>query len=255
MNFFIFCLFIFTTLSSECTHGEFELCTSNKCSISWDLALLTTTYVPEFCTGKCCELPTRLGEMTDGFSMHGWWPSFTDGGMPACCTYTTSREQVKKVIESDDALLDEIAYYWPSLSKCHFIEYEYDKHGTCFGDVYVGDNGVKQYIYAAIKLLKATDAWNVMKKAGAVADGKTTISKQTLKNALAKQLGVENAVIFRCNNNKYVSEVRYCTSVLAGNVENPYFMECSSKLLSKDNCDDNVVFREKVSYEAAGCDY
>ena len=95
MNFILFTFFIFTVFASECTHGEFTMCTSNTCAISWYLVVLSTTYVPEFCSSKCCDLPTRLGEMTDGFSMHGWWPQFTDGGMPACCPYTTSREQVQ----------------------------------------------------------------------------------------------------------------------------------------------------------------
>ena len=150
----IILFFFISTFASECTHGEFTYCSSNKCAISWDLVLLATTWVPQFCSSKCCDMPKRLGQMTDGFTMHGWWPSFSTGGMPACCPYTTSKTEVQNVIESDESLLDEIAYYWPSLSSCHFIEYEYDKHGTCLGDVYMGDSGVKGYIRAAIKLLK-----------------------------------------------------------------------------------------------------
>ncbi|BFU20673.1 ribonuclease, putative [Entamoeba histolytica HM-1:IMSS-B] len=251
---FILLSLIALCYAEQCVHDEFELCTSNNCRVTWDFVLLVTTWPGEFCKTKCCDMPTRLGQMTDGFTMHGWWPSFSSGSMPACCKYATSRAEVQKVIESDPALLDDIAFYWPSLSRCHFIEYEYDKHGVCLTDVYTGENGAKDYVNAAIKLIKQADAWNVFKSAGAVADGKTKISKKVLLNALAKKIGVENAAYFRCSSNS-VSELRYCTTVLVSDKANPMFQRCTDKVLRKDNCGDEITFAPQLQLTPTGCDY
>ncbi|ELP92927.1 extracellular ribonuclease LE precursor, putative [Entamoeba invadens IP1] len=252
-------LFLITTLLfsayADCSHGQFELCTSNNCKVTWDFVLLVTTWPGYFCSTKCCDSPTRLnGVMTDGFTMHGWWPSFSSGSMPACCTYATNRTNVKSTVEADNDFLDEVAYSWPSLSNCEFFLYEYDKHGVCLTNIYKGVEGPKQYGRAAMKLLKTADAWTVFKAAGAVADGKTAINKQTLLNALGKQIGVTNAAYFRCSGD-YVSELRYCTSVQSFDIDNPYFQECTSKVLSKDNCGSSVIFMKELSLTPSGCGY
>ncbi|KAL7716547.1 Extracellular ribonuclease LE [Entamoeba marina] len=245
---------VFTTLASDCEHGSFELCTSNKCNIVWDLVLLVATWPGYFCTTKCCDMPSSVNAIKSGFTMHGWWPSFSSGSMTACCNYQTNRTYVEKLVESNQVLLENVAYNWPSLSKCQFVLYEYDKHGVCLGNVYDDDNGPVDYINSAIKLLNQANAWKVFSENGVIADGVTKYSKAWLKELMKEQLGVEDSVYFRCSGD-YVSEMRYCTNVYKFDKYNPFFQKCTSQLLKKDNCGDDVIFYPEPVLDNTGCPY
>ena len=106
-----------------------------------------------FCTEFCCDLPKGQSSMSTGFLMHGWWPNF-EVGYPACCQNSYNPSDISSLVESDATMKQNIQYYWPSLAKCKFFDYEFAKHGTCISNYYSGAEGVKRYFNAAISLMK-----------------------------------------------------------------------------------------------------
>jgi len=181
--------------------------------------------------------------------MHGWWPNFVSG-YPSCCQSPYTDDQVSSMITGD--FKEKLAYYWPSLTKCKFFNYEYDKHGTCVTDVYDGSQGPVDYANAAIKIMTDHDMWELFQRNGVVADGKTGYQKSWLKELVAKEIGVENAVYFTCSS-KNLSELRLCTSVSKSNKSNPQFISCPD--FKQETCGDTIVFQPEPSFTDTGCDY
>ena len=250
-----FLLFISTALSAECSHGTYSMCSSNSAAVTWDYVLHVQTWAGYFCSTKCCDLPSTTMDVHEGFTMHGWWPNFISG-YPSCCKQSDFTDaEVTSMIESDSTLKKDLAYYWPSFTKCHFFQYEYDKHGTCIQDMYAGLTGVKNYANAAMNFMKNHDIWSIFKKNGVTADGSTKYSKSWLKQLVQNEFGVQNCVFFTCSSN-YLSEMRICTTVSKANQNEPTVIECPGTVIEdQETCGDNIVFYKLLSLTESGCEY
>ncbi|KAL7717623.1 Ribonuclease DdI [Entamoeba marina] len=224
---FLFCCPRFECIA-DCSHGSFSLCSSHNTQVSYDYALHVQTWVGNFCYKKCCDLPSTTMAIRTGFTMHGWWPEFNSGGYPSCCK----------------TLMERISYNWPSLSKCQFVNYEYDKHGTCLSDVYDGATGPKDYMNAAMDFQNNYDIWQWFQDEGVVADGSTSFDKEFLRGIIEKNSGW-----------KYLTEMRICTNVNKFDKTNPYFVQCSSSVLDDESCGSSIVFEKDPILTDAGCSY
>ena len=248
----MFILLLIASAFAACSHKNFASCSSYNTKPSYDYMLHVQTWRGQFCSEKCCDLPKGDGSINPGFQMHGWWPQFTSG-YPSCCQTETKADAVTKMIKSDSDMKKKIQYYWPSLSKCKFFEYEYTKHGTCVSNYYSGSTGPKKYLNGAIYLLQQSDLWNTFKNAGAVADGRTSISKETLRNAVKSKVGA-NSALFICSGSK-LSEVRLCTDLNLNDLEHPKFIDCPSNIYREESCGSNIIFAKELSLKPVGCDY
>ncbi|KAL7719675.1 Ribonuclease [Entamoeba marina] len=248
-------MFLFVLIASAlaaCSHKNFSPCSSGSTSPSHDLMLHVQTWPGYFCSSHCCDMPTALGEMRSGFTMHGWWPEYFSG-YPSCCKNSYNTTYLKKVIDNDQQLKEDIAYNWPSLTKCLFVEYEYMKHGTCISDIYGGADGPKDYMNSAIYLLNKYDLWKVFQNAGVIADGSTKYSKDMLSKAVQEAYGTDSAV-FMCSGSK-LSEIRLCSNVDSDDKYNPYFIDCPTSIKNGESCGSTIVFEEEPNLSPYGCEY
>ena len=247
--------FLFISFTFACKHGEFSRCAKNNAAVSWDYVLHVQTYSSQFCIENCCDLPNATMDIHPGFTIHGWWPNFVSG-YPSCCKQTEfSDDDVTAMIDSDTTLKNDLAYYWPSLTKCHFFQYEYDKHGTCIQDMYAGLTGVKNYANAAMNFVKNHDIWQIFLKNGVQADGKTAYSKSWLKQLIHDEFGVENCVFFTCSKDHLV-DMRICTTVTKTNQNEPTVIECPGTIIETDEkCGDTITFDPVITLTNGGCEY
>ena len=252
----MFFFFIATALASSCTHKDFSMCSSNNAAVSWDYLLLVETWVGQYCYSNCCDPPTYTGgEIRTGFTLHGWWPNFVSG-YPSCCKSDVSDSAVTSLIENDSDFKYKLAYNWPSLNKCKFFQYEYDKHGTCVSDVYSGSNGPKEYANAAIYLLNKYDFYTTFKNNGIKMDGSSTNSKSTMRTLAENLTGVSGSVYFTCSSSKYLSELRVCTTVTTATKSAPKVIACPSGVVSgAETCGDSIILEEVPNFTDTGCEY
>ncbi|EMH75665.1 ribonuclease, putative [Entamoeba histolytica HM-1:IMSS-B] len=248
----MFYLIVLATLAlAKCSHKNFGLCSNHNTEVSYDYILHVQTWAGQFCKTQCCDLPETTRAFHEGFTMHGWWPNFVSG-YPSCCKSPYTDAQVSKLITGN--FKEQLSYNWPSLTKCKFFNYEYDKHGTCLSDVYNGSTGPKDYATAAMNILIKHDMWKLFKANGVKADGATSYKKSWLKGLVAKEIGVNDAVYFTCNN-KNLAELRLCTMVTTSTKSNPQFITCPSAAFKQETCGDNIVFQPLPSLSSTGCDY
>ena len=251
----MFFFFISLAFASSCTHKDFSMCSSNKAAVSWDYMLLVETWVGQYCSSSCCDGPSYTGgEINTGFTLHGWWPNYVSG-YPSCCKQTVSDSAVTQLIENDSSFKHDLAYYWPSLNKCKFFQYEYDKHGTCVSDVYSGSNGPKEYGKAAISLMKKYNFYSAFKNNGIKMDGSTANNKETMRKIAENLTGVKGSVYFTCSG-KNLSELRVCTSVTSSSKSSPRVIACPSGVVSRDeSCGSTIVLKKVPSFSKTGCAY
>ncbi|KAH3759038.1 ganglioside gm2 activator [Pelomyxa schiedti] len=119
--------------------------------------------------GVLCAVVVIMGADVRRFIIHGLWPDY-DGGkdkFPVCCeSRYYSEEAVKLVCASHEELQQQLAVAWPALKQCNFLQYEYDKHGTCASTVYDGENGPLDYWTAAVNLWNKHNFLETLSRAG-----------------------------------------------------------------------------------------
>ena len=254
---FLFAAIIFAASANDnvekCSHKNFNMCASNKSPASWDYILHVQTWAGQFCHSKCCDLPKTTMAIRSGFTMHGWWPNFISG-YPSCCKSIYTPDKIRSIIAKDAQLKQDLAMNWPSLTKCLFFNYEYDKHGTCLSNVYDGETGPRDYAEAAMKLQNEYDMWKAFQNAGVVADGKTSYKKSMLRQVAEKENGVSGSVYFTCSG-RYLQELRQCTTVDKATKANPTVIACPSQAFKEETCGDSIIFEQEPVLTDGGCDY
>ena len=239
----------------SCTHKNFTFCSKYQTKPSWDYQVHVQTWAGNFCYSSCCDLPTSTMAIHTGFTMHGWWPEYYNG-YPSCCKnegYTV--DDVTKIIKSDEDFKQDIAYYWPSLGKCRFFEYEYDKHGTCITDIYSGKTGPKDYANAAINFMKKYDFWQVLKASGVKADSTSNYEPDYIRKLICEEVGLDECVYFQCTG-RFLKEMRICTNVTAETKDLPFAINCPEGVIEKnENCNKGIVFEKGSELSIGGCEY
>ena len=89
------------------------------------------------CMGKeVCKVPETVN--TRSFSIHGLWPQVSGDIMATCSPNKLAMDKL------DETTLELIKLYWSSLfsdiTTKEFLEYEWEKHGTCWKNSFDENN-------------------------------------------------------------------------------------------------------------------
>eukprot|EP00727_Mastigamoeba_balamuthi_P009126 m51a1_g4836 hypothetical protein (465) ;mRNA; r:212539-214979 len=205
-------LVLLATLAASalaCAYGNMDArCTYTE-QPDWSYMMFTLTWPGVFCADGCCRSPQGVRVPSD-FTIHGLWPNYAGNSYPACCQTEFSNENLTDLISSDASLRRNLNTYWPALKKCHFVQYEFDKHGSCAtASTYSGDNGLRDYLEAALYLRQKWDLLSALRNAG-ITPGSTPYNPSVVLSALQRYTGTR--VRLHCDraNPRALSEVRLC---------------------------------------------
>ena len=120
------------------------------------------------------------------FSMHGLWPSFSNGQQIGDCN---SGSDIK-IIEDASDLFSEMDVKWPSYTSPNtkFWGHEFNKHGFCYTTKYKIQD-YKLYFKYALNVFDKYSFDTVMKRAFGDLQGEHSFSVQDLMSHLQAQLG------------------------------------------------------------------
>ena len=203
---------------------------------SFDFYVLSMSFQPEFCyqhrrdSFPGCEKPQEFwrGSLT----LHGLWPSYTDGSWPSSCTNEKFNPQTV-----DDLGPDRFQKLWPNVkSSTHgkelygFWEHEWTKHGTCTG------LSQDDYFDTAMKHFLPTPNL-VREKYG------SSVSATALLKAYHAEVSDAKDVLFVCSGGKYLSEVRVCVGRNKDG-SGSQMIDCVSEIEEEGNCGNEIFIPE-----------
>ena len=187
------------------------------------------------CMGKeVCKVPETVN--TRSFSIHGLWPQVTGDKMAEC---SIKKMHMNKL---DESTLELIKLYWSSLfsdiTTQEFLEYEWEKHGTCWKNTVDENNKVRdtlnehvkkliqdfqskeeakrykpeEFIKMTILLANVYNFYKVFEEKGIVPSGDKVYKLADIRNTVKEYLGVDKFNL-QCEKNdgvSYLSGIRFC---------------------------------------------
>eukprot|EP00727_Mastigamoeba_balamuthi_P009127 m51a1_g4837 hypothetical protein (256) ;mRNA; r:215905-216967 len=209
-----------------CRYGDMDAGCSFSDQPDWSYMLFTLTWPGAFCADGCCRHP-RGARVPADFTIHGLWPNYDGNSYPSCCQTQFSGDDLANLVNSDASLLRALNTYWPALKKCQFVQYEFDKHGSCAtASTYSGDNGLRDYLEAALYLRSKRDLLTALGDAG-ITPGSRAYSTAAVVAALQNYTGTR--VRLHCDraNPRALSEVRLCVGKMdSGSRARPELIDC-----------------------------
>jgi ribonuclease T2 len=189
--------------------------------------------------------------ITRGFTLHGFWPNYQGSGYPDCCSAPYTRADIETMIGKGDTKF-ELDTYWPALKKCKFVEYEWDKHGTCAASVYNGTYGPSDYWTAAIGLQRKWDLYAVLVKNGFPPSTSATYETARVHDAIHSAVGKKPALWCDSSDTRLLLEVRMCVERPTQSTRlKPALMDCPSAIGS--NCKHELVIPPIPTMATGGC--
>ncbi|WCJ27003.1 Ribonuclease DdI [Euphorbia peplus] len=201
---------------------------------SFDQVLYVAQWAPSYCSVSNdvkCKIPIN----TNSFSIHGIWPSNTNGvRVPACPGERFMIEKVKSIANDLDL-------YWPNLretdSNIGFWRHEWDQHGTCTGWT------IEKYFGFGVARAKELNVLAALKKNGIVVGGEYDL-------ALIKSSFPGANVQATCNRHKttgkvQLQELMFCLNRAGGfvscSVKNNPSLSCISSTINGTNVEKVVL--------------
>lgn len=208
-------------------------------------ALFVQSWPGDFCSDSCCQLnnePNAPAKLPPGFTIHGYWPNWKEHenqgnkNWPECCQADVdgtpaTGAMVRKMVEADDSLEADVATYWPAMKSGGFLEYEFDKHGTCALHVYTGSTGPHDYVEATINMRKKWDFLAVLLQNGIVPDQQQLYARHDVINAI--EAVTHTDIILNCGGSS-LREVVVCISHESKDLLSPDPMDCPASMISEN---------------------
>eukprot|EP00727_Mastigamoeba_balamuthi_P009090 m51a1_g4803 hypothetical protein (278) ;mRNA; r:115626-116739 len=193
-----------------CTYGNMDADCTYTNQTDWSYMIFTVTWPGVFCADGCCRHPQGVQVPRD-FTIHGLWPNYDGSAYPSCCQTEFDNDDLTNLINSDAALRRDLNTHWPALKKCLFVQYEFDKHGSCAtASAYSGGGGLRDYLEAALYLRRRWDLLGALTDAG-LKPGTTLYQPLTeVLPALEKLTGRRMRLHCDAADPHALSEVRMC---------------------------------------------
>eukprot|EP00727_Mastigamoeba_balamuthi_P009106 m51a1_g4818 hypothetical protein (262) ;mRNA; f:152656-153659 len=241
--------------AAACAYGNMDArCTYTE-QPDWSYMMFTMSWPGVFCADGCCRNPQGARVAAD-FTIHGLWPNYAGNSFPSCCQTEFDNDDLANLINSDAALRRDLNTYWPALKKCQFIQYEFDKHGSCAtASTYSGENGLRDYIEAALYLRRKWDVLAALSEAG-ITPGYNKYSPSDILEALGKYTGTR--VRLHCDraNPRALSEVRMCVKKMDNifSRANPDLIDCPPTSNDAEGCaKSGIAIPEVPAITGSGC--
>eukprot|EP00727_Mastigamoeba_balamuthi_P007304 m51a1_g3194 hypothetical protein (249) ;mRNA; f:447312-448466 len=236
---------VLAAAAAACDWGNMDAHCSYTSQPDWSYMMFTQTWPGTFCEDGCCRVPRGTPEVPVGFTIHGLWPNYDSPAYPSCCKSQFNNTYLNDLINSNSDLKTELKTYWPALKKCMFVQYEFDKHGTCATQsAYSGDSGLYDYLRAGLYLRGKFDVYKALSNAGIEPGNEYDPYKQIIRihcdRATPRQL----------------SEVRMCVGRPTERTRaTPELIDCPDTLTERDGCDPSgVSLPYWPSFISNGCD-
>ena len=229
---------------AACPSGNMDAGCNYKEQTKADFVMMVETWPGTFCNDGCCKMPDGYSTPTE-FTIHGYWPNY-NSGYPACCKSSYQEGDISDIFK-DAAMEKKLNTYWPALKRCKFVEYEFEKHGTCAMNVYNGTSGVKDYLNAALNLREKYNLLEILADAGIKPSDSTKYPASQIREAISAAVGAE--VVVTCTSGQ-LAEVRICTQPTPANKELPDLIDCPST----SQCNSNILIPTIPDMEQGGCD-
>lgn len=227
----------------SCNNTPMSGCSSKRRAREWSFAAFVQTWPGTFCSDNCCKTSDTLSK--EGFTIHGLWPNFQQTpnspkrNYPFCCSGPNAIEgsQVAQMIAANPSVQKDVDTYWPALKRPGFIEYEWDKHGTCASSVYANP---LDFIKAAINLRKRFDLMPVLLEHGIIPSDTKSYRRSDIMRAL--EAVTQTNVILRCvNDGQDLAEVWTCIKRDNPTTTEPEAFDCDPLFIkSSANCGDSI---------------
>eukprot|EP00727_Mastigamoeba_balamuthi_P012365 m51a1_g7751 hypothetical protein (291) ;mRNA; f:50191-51437 len=208
----------------------------------WSFLIFASSWPGTFCLDGCCKLPPGVDSISPGFTIHGLWPNYDGLAYPTCCVCPFTRLHVVTMLMQDDKVLDKLRLYWPVLKRCDFLQYEYDKHGTCAASLYDGPTGPIDYFTAALNLHERWDFEKILRAHGI----KQSTAERPLYYDLWREIlpAIESSVgakvIVACaaardgGPPELLAEIRVCVARDTDHKISPDVMNCPDDVIAKE---------------------
>ena len=218
--------------SVTCEHGNMDPGCTYTTQSEFSYLMFVQTWSGTFCRDGCCLLPNGISSVPTGFTIHGLWPNY-DTGYPSCCKSPFTASQIEAAMKNDSTRR-QISTHWPSFKKCHFVQYETEKHGTCAADVYSGSTGLTDYWSAAISLHGRWNIQDILRKNGITPSDTAVYTLSEIKSAISNAIGARANVVCDSDDNDLLAEVRICLARPSTSEQkfNPKVIDCPSSVMS-----------------------
>ncbi|KAL7719207.1 Ribonuclease 2 [Entamoeba marina] len=243
---------LFTTLIivNACDYTPSTPCNDFTIQKPSVFAYFVQSWPGTFCSDNCCHAPIQP---TTGFSIHGFWPQYNSTTYPTCCYTDQTSESVHNYITTHTDLQNTLAYYWPSLKRCNFFDYEYLKHGTCIPQLSSGIHGPQYFADVSISLREKYDIWKNLYEQG-IKDDLTQYSTETIRKMIKDIVGV-TPLLF-CSGLDF-DEMRLCSNIPTWyERKSATLISCDESFQSTETCGDFIRFPPYPTINITDvCDY
>jgi len=258
-NFIFFALVCLSALvSSEsvsCEHGNMKSgCTYSKQN-EFSYLMFVQTWTGTYCRDGCCRLPSGISSLSTGFTIHGLWPNY-ESGYPTCCKSDFTSQKIEAAMQNGSTKR-QISSHWPALKKCHFVQYETEKHGTCAANVYVGTTGLTDYWSAAIGLHGRWNIQDILRRKGITPSDSTAYTLSEIKSAISGAIGARANVVCDSQDSNLIAEVRICLARPKTTTEkfNLVPIDCPNSVMSSNCKEKHVIIPKIPNIPSGGCDW
>ncbi|ELP90964.1 ribonuclease 3 precursor, putative [Entamoeba invadens IP1] len=199
------------------------------------------------CDGQTCSLPKGTHKTKERFWLHGFWPQYSNNRILMCCVYPRSDIEVEEQVVDDKELLQNIRNKWMSLTLCRHLIHQWDKHGSCSSDIYVGNRGPLEYMQTALFLYDKYDLWKLLQESELKVETEKLYALSDLKKILKRSLKIEP--VFECSEMTSIAEIRTCYDIYIDKF-NPKMIKCPPYMFRKEErkCAKEVMFKKFPEY-------
>lgn len=158
----------------------------------FDYYVMSLSWTPTWCslTGDACKSPQCEYGRGNGFTLHGLWPQYTDGGWPSFCR-TSERNPTRTMSNGMADIMGTSGLAW----------YQWKKHGRCSGVSAVNYYDMSRKAYAKVTRPE------IFRKLKRDVTLPASVVEAAFMEANPKLL--QNQITVTCNAHK-IQEVRIC---------------------------------------------
>ncbi|KAH3765991.1 extracellular ribonuclease LE [Pelomyxa schiedti] len=244
--------------ASCCSYSNMSASCKYTTQPEWTWMMFVQSWPGTFCDDGCCRVPATISSIPTGFTIHGLWPNYDGNSYPSCCTCDYTEDEIMNLIDSNPTLRKQLDTYWPAMKNCEFVQYEYEKHGTCAASVYSGTNGPVDYWNVALNLRIKYDLYQILLDAGVKTSTSSNKVKYSLSTviipALEKALGYTPFATCDSSDTTQLSDIRICVTRNETEKTDPPLFDCPSTIISSEmNCASSVWIPNFPTMTAKGC--
>jgi ribonuclease T2 len=229
-------------LAAACDWSDMNAACTYTTQADWAYLVFAQTWPGTFCSDGCCRTPSGVSKIATGFTIHGLWPNYDSNAYPTCCTNSFSDAALTNLINGNAVLGTNLETYWPALKKCLFVQYEFDKHGSCAVSAWTGSNGPVDYWNAAMYLRKTYDIYSALVAAGIKPGTAYYDPYKQVVPAIQNYTGTK--IHIHCDHTAptQLLEVRMCVArPTSANKLTPKIIDCPATMTEADGCDTTRI--------------